>query len=318
MALISVLKPMVPSAFLALVLWLPAPASASPSVTLSPSQGQAGDTFVISGRGFDAGEMVRITWDGSQLGGLVPADGDGAFTATRTVPEAAQPGGHMVEAADRPPNTNSASTIFTVSVSTTTTTSAPTTTSVPTSTTTTDAPTTTTETTDDGTADEKTTADGVSALDFTVSPVEVEPGDEIVVEADLTGAISYVRLRIAGASLGGLVVVEDGSITARRTVPDLNAGTHSVTLETPGGEFLGSAPIQVVRAGTTTTSALDPISEPTDRVSFFAWTVWAGILLLLLFWFLPWTRRSLDREEPDRAVPDDLEGGVEPDANEEE
>jgi len=103
MALISVPKPMVASALLALVLWVPAPASASPSVTLSPSHGQPGDIFVISGRGFDAGEMVRITWDGSQLGGLVPADGVGAFTATRTVPQAAQPGGYMVETADRPP-----------------------------------------------------------------------------------------------------------------------------------------------------------------------------------------------------------------------
>jgi len=163
-----------------------------------------------------------------------------------------------------------------------------------------------------------TTTDGVSALDFTVSPVEVEAGDEIVVKADLTGDILYVRLRIAGTSLGGLVVVEDGSVTARRTIPDLRAGTHSVTLETPGGEFLGSAPIQVVTAATTTTLSPDPISEPTERVSFFAWAVWVGILLLLLFWFLPWTRRSLDRAELDREVPDDPEGAVEPDTDEEE
>jgi len=73
-----------------------------------------------------------------------------------------------------------------------------------------------------------------------------------------------------------------------------------------------------VTAATTTTLSPDPISEPTERVSFFAWAVWVGILLLLLFWFLPWTRRSLDRAELDREVSDDPEGAVEPDTDEEE
>ena len=68
------------------VVLLAAPALAAGTLELNPSQGAAGDEFLISGGGFEASEQIKLKWNGSPIGPPVRANADGEFTAIRSIP----------------------------------------------------------------------------------------------------------------------------------------------------------------------------------------------------------------------------------------
>ena len=134
------------AAVLAAVL-LAAPALAVGTLELNPSQGAAGDEFLISGHGFEASEQVKLKWNGSPIGPPVRADADGEFTTTRTVPIDALPGNHTVTAIGLQSGLRAEAFFRVIDPAATTTTTAPTTTATTTTAPTTTAPTTTAPTT---------------------------------------------------------------------------------------------------------------------------------------------------------------------------
>ncbi len=119
------------AAVLATVL-LAAPALAAGTLGLTPSQGVPGDEFQVSGDGFEALEKVKLKWDGKGFGKPDRTDADGAFTTTRSVPDA-PPGKYIVSATGEESGLK-AQAIFTIIDPTATTTT--TTTTTPLSTTT--------------------------------------------------------------------------------------------------------------------------------------------------------------------------------------
>ena len=127
------------AAVLATVL-LAAPALAAGTLGLTPSQGVSGDGFQVSGDGFEALEKVKLKWDGKGFGKPDRTDADGAFTTTRSVPDA-PPGKYIVSATGEESGLK-AQAIFTIIDPTATTTT--TTTPLSTTTTTTVGKTTTT------------------------------------------------------------------------------------------------------------------------------------------------------------------------------
>lgn len=66
---------------------------------VSPSHGVAGQSITLSGSGFDAGELVIITWDGHPLGGgSTTTSSQGTFVIHTSVPSSAAPGAHQLTA----------------------------------------------------------------------------------------------------------------------------------------------------------------------------------------------------------------------------
>ena len=150
------------AAVLATVL-LAAPALAAGTLGLTPSQGVPGDGFQVSGDGFEALEKVKLKWDGKGFGKPDRTDADGAFTTTRSVPDA-PPGKYIVSATGEESGLK-AQAICTIidPTATTTTTTKTTTTTGKTTTTTAGEGKTTTTTAGEGkttttTADEKTSS----------------------------------------------------------------------------------------------------------------------------------------------------------------
>ncbi|MDX1469575.1 MAG: hypothetical protein R3258_09545 [Acidimicrobiia bacterium] len=130
-----------------------------PAISLSPDSGQPGSVFVVSGTGFTPGERVKVSWDGSNLGGTVRVKDDGTFEYSGLAPEGAALGPHTVTAQGVGGNTERASATFTVEAPPTSTTAS------------TAATTSTTATTQASKAAPVTTA--ASAPDTTV-PVDSE------------------------------------------------------------------------------------------------------------------------------------------------
>jgi hypothetical protein len=177
---------------------LAAPALAAGTLELNPSQGAAGDEFLISGDGFESSEQVKLKWDGSPIGPPVRADSDGAFTSTRSVPIDAPPGKHTVTAAGLQSGLGAEALFEVIDPAATTTTTtvsvATTTTSLATTTTAADEKTTTSLKTTTA-ADEKTTTSLNTATDndgslvvgeLRTAPAETTPGSQVEIEGVAT------------------------------------------------------------------------------------------------------------------------------------
>ena len=83
----------------ALVLLSGAPAWAAPELRLEPATGQPGDSFTVTGTGFESGP-VDIHWD-SESGPHLTTTVGPEFTVTVVVPSDAQPNSHPVVAVVR-------------------------------------------------------------------------------------------------------------------------------------------------------------------------------------------------------------------------
>lgn len=281
------------------------PALAAATISLEPSEGKPGDSFQITGQGFHAGDPIQLTWDGDKLGDPIFADAEGGFTATRTVPDDAQPGGHTVEAEGRPPNQLSASAIFTVlgDDSTTTTT---TTVSSTTTTTTSSEATTTTESGGEDVEENSEEDEEVTVSEFTITPSEAEAGSVIRVEGTLAGDIDRVQLWLGDERLGSPIVISaDGSFQATRTIPDLEPGVYSLELRNPGGRLLVSRPFRVLSESeaatttTTTTTVAFSFGEDESRLRMAGPGIWAALVMLLVTLISVWWmyRRPKDEEK---------------------
>lgn len=128
----SPLRVLAAAMLLSAVLFPAGLAAAAPSLSLSPSSGERGESFQISGSGFPARALVTVTWDGVVPLAVAPADDSGSFTARGKVPKLASAGNHEVVATAI---THHASATFTVVTGDDTTTSTVTTTTVTTTTT---------------------------------------------------------------------------------------------------------------------------------------------------------------------------------------
>ena len=87
----------------------------TPSISLSPTSGNAGSTVTVSGSGFAASKQITATFAGSSvtLSGTTSTDSTGAFSgATFTVPTSTAGGSQTVVIRDA--NSNSANDIYTV------------------------------------------------------------------------------------------------------------------------------------------------------------------------------------------------------------
>lgn len=265
---------------------LAAPVLAAGTIVLVPSQGATGDTFEISGEGFDTRERVQIRWDGSPCGGPARTDADGAFTVTRTVPADTQLGEHTITAKGLQSGVIAEAT-FTVidSVETITTTSSDTTT------TTTD--TTTTAATKEGAS--------VVVTEFSVEPAEATPGSQIEVEGMLTGKLAKVHLWLDGQRLGTPLTVEkDGSFRATRTIPDLAPGTYWLRLKTPNGKVLVTGTFRVLPAAEGTTTTVPEQGDDADVRASVATPIAVGTLvgiLLLIAWAAWWLWKGFSDDE---------------------
>ena len=82
------------------------------SVSVSPSSGQAGDTFTVTGNGFHGASVISVTLDGS-LHGTTTAAANGAFTYTLNTSIGITAGSHAVAASDD--ETSNAGNTFTIS-----------------------------------------------------------------------------------------------------------------------------------------------------------------------------------------------------------
>src|SRR5665213_2962062 len=92
------------------------PASASPSVALSPKTNHPGSTTKVSGSGFGLNKTIDLYWDtADEL--LVTSDSNGAFSSKSiSVPTDSPPGVHWVTASERD-NGDGAQAAFTVGTS---------------------------------------------------------------------------------------------------------------------------------------------------------------------------------------------------------
>jgi outer membrane protein assembly factor BamB len=71
--------------------------SASASITLSVSSGSPTTSVLVNGKGFKSTETISLIFDTTQLG-KTSASKTGTFTKTITIPNAASPGNHIVQA----------------------------------------------------------------------------------------------------------------------------------------------------------------------------------------------------------------------------
>jgi len=264
-------------AALAMVVFVEAPALAASTIVLSPAEGFPGDGFQISGGGFAPMEKVQLAWDGAKLGQPISTDGNGAFSASRTVPGSATPGGHFVSAEGRQskltadalfvvvaPSSTTTTTTSATTTTTTTTSATTTTTTIPTTTTTvvsatttpvtsTTAATATTAVTSPGAGAETTTtsetiagAEPAGDTDVAVTPGSASVGAEIEVVAQLGEGIGRVTIWLGEIQLGSDTTVgEGGSLRVTRTVPDVEPGTYWLRVETTGGDLLGLVRFEV-------------------------------------------------------------------------
>jgi outer membrane protein assembly factor BamB len=92
--------------------WTGAFASGGASISLSPSSGPPASTVSVSGTRFKGRETVALYFDASQVGSA-QANASGAFTAHVTIPSAAIPGSHTVQATGKRSG-KSAQAVFTV------------------------------------------------------------------------------------------------------------------------------------------------------------------------------------------------------------
>ncbi|HIE22205.1 MAG TPA: hypothetical protein EYP73_06360 [Acidimicrobiia bacterium] len=274
------------------------PALAAATITLDPTEGVAGSAFVVEGKGFKAGELIRIQWDDENLGAPINADAYGAFTVELTVPADATAGEHEVSATGTPPGGSTATATFTViAAAPTTTTTAP----AGETTTTTAAPgeeDTTTTTEDEGTTTTTVAEDDggglVFATDFHMNPDEGSPGEEFEISATLTGGIDRVDLWLGRVRLGQPVTVgSDGFFTATRTVPDLEPGLYWLTIQTSDGEIISARPFEVLEgpAGPT------PLLPRDFAFSGLGYAILAAVLLIALLsvWWI-WRRPKKEKE----------------------
>lgn len=232
-----------------------------PSIAADPSSGTPGTTFVVSGSGFAAGDRIRVTWDGANLGGVARADSSGAFVYSAVVPAGSAAGTHVVAAQGR--TSGGTSTGFTVVIpaTTTTTTTVTTTTAVTTTTVTTSAPTTAPATTAPPATAPATTVPPTTAPATSVAstpPVEsVPPSQPVDAPATTTTSIAPGRERPGGGAgvgiveiLGVLIGLAAIAFAARlrwgRT-PTVAAQQHPV--EVAGPERETAPPVDVTHGG---------------------------------------------------------------------
>lgn len=108
-----------------------------PAISLTPDTGQPGSSFTVSGTGFTPGERVKISWDGTNLGGTAKVTDNGTFVYSGLVPDGVVPGSHTVAAQVVGGSSERATAMFTVEApSTSTSTTVSTTTTSPTTSTT--------------------------------------------------------------------------------------------------------------------------------------------------------------------------------------
>lgn len=105
----------------ALVILVTSPSVAlAADVSVNRSAADPGQDVVVTGTGFDASETIKLTWNGSKIGGSPRTDLDGGFSTTIVVPAGAQPGDHTLAVSDRPPNQNTAQVTITVAAASST------------------------------------------------------------------------------------------------------------------------------------------------------------------------------------------------------
>lgn len=90
--------------------------ASSASITLSPTSGAAGATVQVAGSGYRRSESVSVTFDGAAVATSV-ANRNGAFSASFTAPQSAQPGNHTVTATGAKSHLAASATFQIISVS---------------------------------------------------------------------------------------------------------------------------------------------------------------------------------------------------------
>ena len=206
------------------VVVLAAPALASGTLELNPSPSAAGDELLISGRGFEASEQVKLKWDGSPIGPPVRADANGEFTAIRSVPIDALPGKHTIIASGLQSGVTAEAPIEVLDPAATTTTTFPAiTTTSPATTTTSPA------------ADEKTTT---SLNTTTAADGNTTTSSDTATDNENPPAVDEPRTAPAEATPGSPVEVGGVAANVISTGPDVesvvDSGLGSV-LTTPIG-----------------------------------------------------------------------------------
>lgn len=73
---------------------------AARSITLSPTSGPPGTNVTVTGSGFSANASVSIIFDAATVLAEVPANSNGAFSTTVTIPSNASVGSHTIKASD--------------------------------------------------------------------------------------------------------------------------------------------------------------------------------------------------------------------------
>jgi hypothetical protein len=160
-------------AIVLVVMMADAPVAAAAGLSLTPSEGTPGSSFVVTGSGFEPGRNVKVRWDGSGFPGVVTVDDSGTFSVKLTVPGDASRGNHVVSAAETGRGQEAKARFSVVAPPASTTTSATTTTPPTTTAPTTTSPTTTslapTTTRAPGTATSASTSAPSAELEATVS-----------------------------------------------------------------------------------------------------------------------------------------------------
>ncbi len=186
------------------------PSPETDTVQVSPDHGRPGDPITIEGCLRWPSDMVKLTWDGAQLGTTAPVT-NSCYSAQRTVP-AADPGRHIVEAIS---GDSRASTAFTV-----------------------DAPTS-------GGGDQPPPSPSPT---LTLDPSDVVPGDTTDAAGCRYPASSSVTLSWPdGRTLATTTAGSDGCIQATVTVPDdAVAGSHRVTAGSSNGSAHDTVTVHAV------------------------------------------------------------------------
>lgn len=304
-----------------------APALAAATIQLHPGQGEPGDSFDITGQGFEPGDQIHLRWNGDRLGQPVKADEEGRFRATRTVPGSAQPGEHTVTARGVPSQaTGSATFVVVSSPETTTTTVSETDSGSDDEDTATDDQETTTasdETTTGGSGGATSTATsggepattqeseadqldpeitapegadpdlGEHVARFSVTPDRGAPGESIEVEGRLRNGVDQVAIWLGNTLIGPSVPVEeDGVLQATGIVPEVAPGTYWMRLMTIDGELLGRVVFEVLEGTGSATVAASRISLGPQAFAVLAGLV--SVVGLLVWWM--WRKPKEDKE----------------------
>jgi hypothetical protein len=230
---------------LALSVGMAAPAFAATShvITATPSSGPAGSSFSLHWAGFTQCRIIAFTWAGAALTTGSPGT---AGTTTATVPSDAKAGTHPIGARC---GDETATAVFTVTVTTTTATTPPPTTTPPPATTTTPhritttpprttAPTTTTTTTTTPPPPTTTPAPTTTSAPPETTPSTlrldhgtIQPGDRLTASGTGCQPGHDVTLTSDGQRVGHAHADADGKFTAPVEFTTIQPGRHTITAD---------------------------------------------------------------------------------------